>query len=125
MPLSPQVQTPNTLTIDLADSPDLREIFSRKDAGDKCKLTMELQLMSKTPETVTLAIEKIVTDPSDYSTDEAKPSLKEPIMATIEKRHRKDMHGTTTSQKQMPMGKHNRPPQTAENSAEPWMTSYT
>lgn len=117
MPNSPQVETPNQLIIDMADNPDLREIFSGKQAGDKCKLTMDLQVMAKTQETVTLAIEKITTDHGYNGVDEAEPSLKEPIMAT--------MHRNRKKGKDMPMGKHNRPEQTAENSAEPWMKSYT
>lgn len=124
MPVSPQVEAANQLTIDLADNPDLREIFSRKDAGAKCKLTLELQVMSKTPETVTLAIEKVITDPSDYATDEAKPTLKEPIMMTMRRRKKGDMP-MHSGNSDMPMGKHNRPPQTAENSTEPSLTSYT
>lgn len=124
MPIAPQVEAANQILIDLADNPDLREIFSRKDVGDKCRLTLNLQLMSKTPETVTLAIEKIITDPSDYHTDEATPTLKEPIMATMGRRRMRERH-RGGEDKEMPMGKHNRPPQTAENSAEPWMTSYT
>lgn len=111
----PQVETPNILRLDIADNVALREIFSRKEAGSKCRLTLELEIMSKTPQMVEAAIEKVITDPSDYHTDEATPSLKEPIMATISRRKGKDM----------PMGKHNRPPQTAENSAEPSMLSYT
>jgi hypothetical protein len=121
MPNSPQIEAANQLIIDVADNPDLREIFSSKEAGDKCKLTMHLQVMSKTQETVTLAVEKIVTDPSDYHTDEAEPTLKEPIMATM---HR-NRHRNRGGEKEMPMGKHNRPEQTAENSAEPWLKSYT
>lgn len=111
----PQVESPNTLTIDYADNPDLKEIFIRKDAGAKVKLTMELQVMAKDQETVTLAIDKIVTEPGDYEKNEAEPTLKEPIMATM-KRRRSRSGGM--------MGPHNRPPQEVENSAEPWMKSY-
>lgn len=116
MPSVPQVETYNKLTIDVADNADLREIFSHKETGDKCKLTMHLQVMSKTPETVTLAIEKIVTDPSDYYKDEVEPKINEPIMAT--------MHRSRAKHKDS-MGPHGRPPQTAENSQEPWMKAYT
>jgi hypothetical protein len=113
---SPQVESPNQLTIDLADNPDLKEIFYGKDAGDKIKVTMELQLVSKTQELVTLAIEKIITDETETSSNgEAKPSLKEPIMAHMSR---------GKANKDHPMGKHNRPPQVAENSEEPWRTSY-
>lgn len=115
MATSPQVETPNVLRLDIAGNPDLREIFSHKEPGSKCKLTLEIQVMTKTPELVTAAIEKIITDPSDYHTNEATPTLKEPIMATVNRRKQKDM----------PMGRHNRPPQTTENSAEPNLTSYT
>lgn len=115
MPTVPQIESPNVLTLDFADNGDLREILSHKEAGDKIVLTMHLQVMSKGNETAQLAIEKIITDPSDYLTDEAEPSIKEPIMASMKRSRR---------EKEMPMGKHNRPPQTAENSAEPWMKSY-
>lgn len=114
---TPQVESSNVLTLDYQDNPDLREVFGRKEVGAKCKLTLQLQVMSKYPEGVQCAIEKVITD--EYGEDgeekEATATEKEPIMATIRNRHRKN-RGM--------MGPHGRPPQTAENSNEPWMTSY-
>lgn len=113
--------------MDYADSPELRGILSKKEVGDKCKLTLELQVMSKYPEGMQLAIEKVITEGYDgeYGGDgEAEASEKEPIMATIKARNRKHrgMDGPRSMQEGGPKS---RPPQTAENSAEPWMTSYT
>lgn len=116
MSLSPGLESPNTLTIDLASNADLKEIFYGKDVGDKMKVTMELMLMSKSQELVKLSIEKIITDEETSTGGEAKPSLKEPIMAHMSR-------GKSTK-KDMPMGPHNRPAQPVENSEEPWRTSY-
>lgn len=113
MSMNPQVESPNVLTIDFADNPDLKEIFLRKDAGAMVNLTMRLQVMAKDQETVTLSIEKIRTEPGDYEKTEAEPTLKEPIMASMKRRHGTGMKGP-----------HNRPPQEVENPIEPWMKSY-
>lgn len=115
MSLQPQMESPNVLTIDMADQPALKEIFYGKDVGDKMKVTMELMLMSKSQELVKLSIEKIITDEDTSTGGEAKPSLKEPIMAHMSR---------GKGNKDMPYGKHNKPPQPVENSEEPWRTSY-
>lgn len=126
---APQVQTPNTLTIDFADNPKLREIFARKEVGDDCKLTVELQVMEKKVDGVVCAIEKVITDPSEYYDNEAKPSAGEPIMMAMMSGKMRKRHGNPNKkdddEKDNKMGPHNRPPQTAENMQEPWMTAYT
>ena len=112
--MNPQVDTPNKLIIDYADNPDLKEIFYSREPGSKIELTFHLQVMGKTLETVTLSIEKVVTNEAGPSgKDEAKATLKEPIMAVMNKRASDGK-----------MGPHNRPPQQVENSAEPWLASY-
>jgi hypothetical protein len=119
---SPQVETPNTLTLDYADSPELREIFAHKDVGHKCKLTFELQIMAKYPEGVQMTIDKVIADYQDEE-KEVEPEPNKPIMAVMQKksRTRRGMSGPRSDDAQ---GPHGRPPQTAENSEEPWMTSY-
>lgn len=121
----PQVESPNLLTLDYQDAPELREIFQHKDTGDKCKLTMVLQVNSKYPEGVQCSIEKIITEAGDYGDEdnEVEPDNAHPVMATIKKKNRKNrgMQGPHESEG----GPKSRPPQTAENSAEPWITSYT
>lgn len=118
---SPQIETSNTLTIDFADNPDLREVFARYDVGDKCTIKVELQLMSRYPEGVQCAIEKVISEGGGYEGEdkEAEASEKEPIMMRMRQRGAKNRgmggpHGTD----------HGKPPQTAENSNEPWLTSY-
>jgi len=129
VPESPQRESPNTLTIDFSDSPEVKEIFLNKDIGEKCKLTVELQIISRYPEGVQCAIEKIITDEYDYATGgdkskDVKPDNKEPVMMRMKSKNDKTRgmsgpHGLPKG------GPKSRPPQTAENSAEPWLTSYT
>jgi hypothetical protein len=83
--------------------------------------------MSRYPEGIQCAIEKIISEGGYGSEDrkiEAEPDSKEPVMMTIKSRDRKrrGMEGPRTMQEG---GPRSRPPQTAENSAEPWLTSYT
>lgn len=118
MPETPQVENPNVLTLDYADNPDLKEVFQMKDVGHKCTIKFEVQVMSKYPEGVKLAIEKVITSGYGQNQDkdkEVKPEIDHPVMATVQSRRRKN-RGM--------MGPHGRPPQTVENSAEPSMTSY-
>lgn len=120
---SPQVETANVLTIDFAGNPDLREVFSGKDVGDKVTIRVELQVMSKQPEGVQCAIEKVITE--DYGQDgeekEAVADESEPIMMRMRKK------GSNAGGKIPNKGsvEHGRPAETARNSNEPWMTSYT
>lgn len=111
---TPQIQSPNVLTVDFGDSPDVREIFGGMNIGDKITLQVEIQLASRYPEGVTCQIEKIITE-ENGQTKEATPDSKEPVMMRMRQKG---------SKSRGMMGPHNRPPQTAENSAEPWMTSY-
>lgn len=127
---APQVQSPNTLTIDFADNPKLREIFARKEVGDDCKLTVEIQVMEKKVDGVVCSIEKVVTDPNDYYDHEAEPTAGEPIMMVMMRGRSRRNHGMVKRAKDgeddgdEKMGPHNRPPQTAENVQEPWKTAY-
>lgn len=121
---SPQVESANVMTLDLLDNPSLREIFAHKEVGHECKLTFELRVMSKWPEGVQLSIEKVIAE--GYGEEPEKEAIadeKEPIMATIKAKNRKNrgMQGPHA----MEGGPASRPAQTAENSAEPWLTSYT
>lgn len=119
----PQIETANTLTLDYQDNPDLREIFGSKEVGHKCTLTFELQVMSKYPEGVQCAIEKVIAEGyGEEGEREAIADEKEPIMATIKAKNRKTrgMQGPHD----MEGGPRSRPAETAMNSAEPWMTSY-
>lgn len=120
---SPQVETANTLTIDFQDNPDLREIFGKKEVGDKCKLTIEVQLMSRYPEGVQCAIEKVITEDYGYGEKEAVADEKEPIQMVMRNKGRKNRG--MSGPHEMEGGPKSRAPQTAMNSAEPWLTSYT
>lgn len=128
MPESPQISSPNTLTVDFADAPDVREIFGRKEVGDHCTIKVELQIISKYPEGIQAIIEKIIAE-GGYGGDEkeieAKPDNSEPVMMTMKSRKMKTrgMAGPHETE-QMKGGPKSRPAQTAQNSAEPWMTSY-
>lgn len=119
----PQVESSNTLTIDFQDNPDLREIFGTKEVGEKCTLTVKIQVMSKYPEGVQCAIEKVITDDYGDGEKEAKADEKEPILMTIKAKNRKN-RGMSGPHDMMEGGPKSRPGQTAQNSAEPWMTSY-
>jgi hypothetical protein len=125
---TPQVESSNTLTVDFQDNPELRSILTKKEVGHKCKLTFELQVMSKYPEGMQLAIEKVITEDGydDGSEKDADASDKHPIMATIKSKNRKSrgMQGPHGPEEKQRGGPSSRPPQTAQNSAEPWMTSY-
>ena len=82
---SPQIESANLLTLDYQDSPELRDLFGRKDVGDKCKLTLIVQVTSKYPEGVQCSIEKIITESGDFEDEEyeIEPDISDPVMATI------------------------------------------
>jgi hypothetical protein len=125
---SPQVESPNTLTIDFQDAPEVREIFGTKEVGEHCTIKVQLQIMSRYPEGVQCAIEKIISEGGYGSEDrkiEAEPDSKEPVMMTIKAKNRKHRGMEGPRSEEMRGGPKSRPPQTAENSAEPWLTSYT
>lgn len=121
---SPQTTSPNVLLIDFADNPKLREIFSHKEVGDECKLTVEIEVTEKRVDGVVCAIEKVIADPSDYYDNEATPKPDEPIMMKVMSGKMRKEHGKA-SRGSGGMGPHNRPPQPAENMQEPWMNAYT
>lgn len=119
MPESSGAESANVLTLDFGSNKDLAALFATKEVGDKCELTFKLQLVSRYPEGVTLAVEKVISE-DGYGTDdkepvEAKGDDEHPIMARMRSKNAKN-RGM--------MGPHGRPPQTAENSAEPWVKSY-
>lgn len=79
---SPNYESASVVDIDYANNPDLAEIFSGKDSGDRCRLTLELQVISKKPDGITLGIEKVIAP--EYGEEyEAEPDTKEPIMVRI------------------------------------------
>lgn len=105
--------TSNCLHIDYTGNPDLKDLFGGKDIGDKVTLKLKLQVMSKTPDGIKLAIDKVIADGVENAAGEeaeAEPSETEPIMMRMSRRGK--------------MGPHNRPPQTAENASEPGMKAY-
>jgi hypothetical protein len=115
----------NVMILDFADSPKLRGVFSTKEIGAKMKLKFEVRIMSKYPEGVKLSIEKVITESEREEEEEIKPTLEEPVMATMKKKKRKDrgMSGPHDAEDEM-LGAHNRPEQTAVNSQEPWRTAF-
>jgi hypothetical protein len=90
-------------------------------------LTFELQVTSKYPEGAQFAIEKVIAEDGydGPGKGEAEASQKEPIMATIKAKNRKHRGMEGPRSEEMRGGPKSRPPQTAANSAEPWLTSYT
>src|SRR5215831_13654782 len=121
---SPQIDSSNVMLLDYADNPKLRGVFSTKAIGAKMTLKFELRIMSKYPEGVKLSIEKVITEASDDEEEnEIKPSLEEPVMATMKKKGRKT-RGVEGPHDEDLLGAHNRPEQTAANSQEPWRTAF-
>jgi len=117
----PQVETANVLNLDFGNSPELKSVFSTKDAGAPITLKIKGKIMGKYPEGVKIAIEKIITEGTEYAQEqEIEPSADEPIMATMKKtkREKRDVSDDEL------LGPHSRPPQTATNSQEPWRTAF-
>lgn len=130
MPESPQVESGSTLTIDFQDSPKLKQVFQQKDVGDYCEFTVKVCITSKYPEGVQAQIEKITTDEYDERSNgenpgDIEPDEKEPVMMRMraKKQKTRGMDGPHAPDKRG--GPSSRPAETARNSAEPWMTSYT
>lgn len=61
-----------SLTLDYTDNPELQEVFARKNPGDKCKLTVTLQVDRVDKEGMEGTIEEITPDES-YATSENGP----------------------------------------------------
>lgn len=79
----PPVETANVIDIDYSNNPDLQEIFASKDAGDECRLTLDLQVLSRSPDGIRLGINKVTAEGSSYDEDEAEPDSKQPIIMTL------------------------------------------
>lgn len=116
MPESPVVESPNILTIDTAGNGDAAEIFAHQEVGQKGRIEIEYEVVGKYPEGVKLAVEKLIWRGSQdvSSKDEARADAEQPIMMRMRRR----------SRNRGMMGPHNRPPQTAVNSQEPWQTAF-
>lgn len=113
---APNNAIPNTLTIDFAGNPALRQLLGAKQIGDDCTLEIDLQCISKTADDITFTIKKVKTD--DYEGEDAEdeasePTGDQPIMMQMRRK-----------KSQTPMGPNNRPPQTAQNQTEPGLTAY-
>ncbi len=117
-PGTPSPEAANTLTIDLTDNPDLQQLFGHKEIGDKCVLTLTLQLVSKDTKQVKSIVEKIEAEEGEYgdtSEEEIEPSRTEPVMMTMAKKKGfRPKRGGPSS----------RPPEPVENSLLPTVQSY-
>lgn len=77
----------NRIKIDFANNQALKDLFSHKNPGDPCKLTMNLKLVSMDDEGAELEIKKIIAPESykgrDDDEDGVQPDSDEPAMVVM------------------------------------------
>ena len=85
---APQTESKNVMCVDYANNNALKELFARKNVGQKCKLTVEAHVMNKTPDGATLAIDKIITEDFAGGDEEMEitPNNDEPVMMSMKRR---------------------------------------
>src|SRR5690242_13875591 len=87
----------NKVTLDYRDNPELRDAFAGKQVGDKCKLTVEIQIDEMNDEGVVGTVESMTPDgyepndenATDKTSDEKgsiTPDESSPVMMVLSKK---------------------------------------
>lgn len=72
--------TKKLIRIDFSNNADLKEVFSRKEVGDECELTIRIQVNELTPEYVSGTILEIEADDyGDKDEGPIEPSGEKPV----------------------------------------------
>ena len=103
---NPPAESANVIEIDYANNPDLQAIFAPKTAGESCRLTLDLQVIAKSPHSIRLGINKVMSE--DYETEDIEPNEKEPIVMRLRRATKNESMGHR--------GPRGEVPQTATNS---------
>lgn len=84
---TPPTESASVIDIDYANNGPLKEIFATMEAGESCRLILELQLISKSPASVRLGINKVISEGESYEGEEedkeAEPAPTEPIVMRL------------------------------------------
>ena len=74
----------NDITVNYAKSPEVKELFSRKNIGDICEFTVRMQVNEKNQDEAQGKMKKITFQSHDGEDEEAKPDAEEPAMIEME-----------------------------------------
>ena len=117
---TPPSESASVIEIDFANNPALKEIFATKEAGDDCRLILELQLISKSPASVRLGINKVIAEGESYGGEddekEAEPGPTEPIVMKLRGATDRERMSYTGGAKPLHSGPKGEVPETVTNS---------
>jgi hypothetical protein len=74
----------DSITINFEKSPELKELFSRKKAGDKCEFEVTVQVNEISPDGMKGTIESITFEDDEGEEKEAEPDAEKPAMIKME-----------------------------------------
>lgn len=78
---APTSETTSRITLDVADNPDLRDLFARKEVGHECEIEVTFKLLRKGEETVEGSITKVSYEGHDDEPDMmTEPDRNSPVM---------------------------------------------
>lgn len=60
MSLSSQIENKDKVEIDYSDNPELRQLFDGDDVASKGCIKLEYQVIGKTPDKITLSLERVI-----------------------------------------------------------------